>query len=202
MLELRNFKEDEILIFDDLIDNELSDKICKEVTSNTFNWFVSEGPYSVNKKLNDEMKDDNTFEYYQFSHNFITPEGKKNSIKFDLIVDIVKVLQNHFKCEFYFNRIKANLQTSFDTNLLYNTPHQDQEDKNRDHIVAIYYINDSDGKTYIFENTHTPWKIKKVIDSKKGRIIMFNGKHFHSGSHPKTGIRLLINFNIVGVENF
>jgi hypothetical protein len=200
MLGLLGIDKDEILVIDNLFEKSITDKIFKEFKSDTFNWFLSEGSYTVTEKLYDELKDENTFEYYQLSHNFITEDGKKNSIKFDLIVNIVEILQKHFKCQFYFNKIKANLQTKFDTELLYNTPHQDQKD--RDHIVVIYYVNDSDGKTFIFENNFSPWKIKKTIESKKGRIVMFDGKYFHSGSHPKNEIRFVINFNIVGVENF
>ena len=204
MLDFKYLNEnnDHILVMDNLIDDVTSENIKQELVKDTFNWFISEGPLTVSKELYEKNSDDKTFDYYQFSHNFIKDDGSLNSVKIDLIKILVEKLQTHFKCEFRFNRIKANLQTEYQTNLVYNTAHRDQYDANRDHIVVIYYVNDSDGKTFIFDNDERPWTIKKEIESKQGRFLIFNGKHHHSGNHPKKGIRMVINFNIVGVENF
>jgi hypothetical protein len=75
---------------------------------------------------------------------------------------------------------------------LHNTPHCDNL---FDHTVILYYVNDSDGKTYFYENQDKPEKITKIVDSKKGRIVIFNGKHLHCGSHPRENYRIVINFN-------
>ena len=39
-------------------------------------------------------------------------------------------------------------------------------------------------------------KIKKTIKPKQGRIVIFDGSYWHSGSQPKKNIRCIINTDI------
>ena len=78
-----------------------------------------------------------------------------------------------------------------------NFPHVDAE---YPHDVLLYYINDSDGDTIIFNEKKgfcgTP-TIKQTIKPKKGRLVMFNGHHLHAGELPRTNEkRLVLNINI------
>lgn len=82
-----------------------------------------------------------------------------------------------------------------------------------DHIVLIYYINDSTGDTYIynnkngnnaqtlianFENIDTQsYSLIKKVSPKMGRCVVFNGNLAHHGSYPLTTDRFIINFNFV-----
>ena len=61
------------------------------------------------------------------------------------------------------------------------------------HLVCLYYINDSDGDTFLFDKTSkdTPTILKttkleviKTITPKKGRVVLFNGNRYHSSSGP------------------
>jgi hypothetical protein len=90
-------------------------------------------------------------------------------------------------------RIKSNLQTpeknSFEEN--YTTPHHDF---NFEHYVLLYYINDSDGSTVIF-NKHN--EIEEKINPKKGRFLLFKGSLLHSSSSPiNSRFRAVVNFNL------
>ncbi len=58
---------------------------------------------------------------------------------------------------------------------------------NVDHLVMLYYINDSDGET-ILRNVG---KIKP----KKGRIVIFDGSILHKAKYPVKGYRCILNFN-------
>ena len=70
-------------------------------------------------------------------------------------------------------------------------------------FTAIYYLNDSDGDTIIFnEKTMDPFlngeelSIKKRINNKKGRFVMFNQDYLHAGMLPiNSDYRVVINFN-------
>jgi hypothetical protein len=71
----------------------------------------------------------------------------------------------------------------------------------KDYITAIYYVNDNDGDTYIFnekyeQRTYKELTVKKVVSPKKGRMVLFKGNHLHSGNYPiQDKPRIVINFN-------
>jgi hypothetical protein len=79
------------------------------------------------------------------------------------------------------------------------------------HMVCIYYVNDSDGDTvifnkqsgnYVFDTQLKELKpndlpILQTITPKKGRCVIFNGKFFHASTQPTTGVRCIINFNFI-----
>lgn len=80
------------------------------------------------------------------------------------------------------------------------------------HWVAIYYVNDSDGDTYIFNEINdnydsgiedvkliekNKFTIKKRITPKKGKVLLFEGKYYHTSSWPKKNkYRTVININL------
>jgi hypothetical protein len=76
-------------------------------------------------------------------------------------------------------------------------------DMNEDGFTAIYYLNDSDGDTLIFnEKTMEPFlngeelSIKQRVKNKRGRLVMFNQDYLHAGMLPiKSDYRIVINFN-------
>jgi len=71
--------------------------------------------------------------------------------------------------------------------------HRDTE---ADHLVFLYYVTNSEGPTKIYSHTSEYDDEKTVlhtIEPKKGRCLLFNGKHFHSSSTPERTTRLVLN---------
>jgi len=80
-----------------------------------------------------------------------------------------------------------------------------------DHYVCIYYVNDSDGDTVIFNKTlnrafddpltkemnPNDLPVLQTVTPKKGRCVIFNGKFYHASTQPTTGMRCIINFNFI-----
>jgi len=70
-------------------------------------------------------------------------------------------------------------------------------------ISAIYYANDSDGDTVIFNERYdsedlSNLTVKKTITPQRGRLVVFDGNLLHSSNTPRTSdIRIVINFNII-----
>ncbi len=70
-------------------------------------------------------------------------------------------------------------------------------------ITGIYYINDSDGGTVIFNESgnepirnHQEISVKQVIKNKRGRLVIFDQNSLHAGCPPiLSNKRLVINFN-------
>ena len=69
-------------------------------------------------------------------------------------------------------------------------PHTDSSD---DHLVALYYVNNSDGNTIFYDSADNPTGIE--IEPKKGRLLIFDGKMRHGAGVPKFSPRCVINYN-------
>ena len=78
-----------------------------------------------------------------------------------------------------------------------------------EHLVVLYYVNDTDGDTFIFDKKtdykNIKWasvinenelNIVERISPKKGRVLIFDGNRYHSSSGPTEDIRCIINFDI------
>ena len=73
--------------------------------------------------------------------------------------------------------------------------HQDYTDN---HFTAIYYLNDSDGPTNIYNETEPSdnYTFDKIVSPVANRLVGFNGKQMHAGYSPsKHQCRILINAN-------
>jgi hypothetical protein len=80
-------------------------------------------------------------------------------------------------------------------------------DLGQKHLNILYYVFDADGDTVIFENMYHPndikvpepneLKVKKKVTPKQGRVVIFDGYHWHTGTQPKKGMRCIINSNVL-----
>jgi hypothetical protein len=106
-------------------------------------------------------------------------------------------------------KVRADM-TMFSKDKTIHVPHidllQDVDGVSNNHISAIFYVNDSDGDTVIFnERKHTTedltpnindLTIKERITPKQNRFVMFSGSHIHTGHSPSNHKnRILINAN-------
>jgi ectoine hydroxylase-related dioxygenase (phytanoyl-CoA dioxygenase family) len=76
------------------------------------------------------------------------------------------------------------------------------------HFVFLYYVNNSDGETILFDKRHTygnsqflvhgqkPNPLEKITPQ-KGRVLIFDGLTYHAAGIPKENNRCVINFNII-----
>ena len=198
-----------IIIDDNLIPENLQDTIEKVLTDSYFPWYLSEFKQSTCPAfLVDHFKNitPNIFENFQFVHQFII-DGNYNSEHIDLMLLVTKIAQEKYNLPLAVNRIKANLCTlSSETNRnLHQTPHIDNLSP---HTVMIYYVNDSDGDTFLFNeyfdrqnllNINT-LSVLKRIKPKKGRCIIFDGFQLHAGAYPIThNKRIVVNFNFLQI---
>ena len=100
-------------------------------------------------------------------------------------------------------KLKSNLQvpTPNPNKHLHNTPHIDIEDNIPNAYTLIYYVNNSDGDTIIFNEIYnrSPNKnftISQRIPPKMGKAVIFPIHQFHCGSNPiNTRARIIINYN-------
>lgn len=197
LLKLKKYK-----IFDNILSLEHQNVIEQLLLSQQFSWYFSENT----SKLDDNFEyhhylNKNVKEYFQFTHVFFNCDlenlsSTKNSNHADIILNILDIFKvkndlNYIKIL----RVKANLQTynknSSENN--YTAPHHDFH--NLKHYVLLYYVNDSDGDTFLFDEK---LNIIERITPKKGRFLLFDGDVLHASSTPiNTDKRVIINFNLL-----
>ena len=184
---------DEILIIDDIIPKSYQDSLEQIIFGQDFSWFLEK----------DITRGGDEFNNYGFKHTFKFENGNIVSNFFNFITPIVFSALEKSNTNFY-NIIKARafLQTSKNNDNTHNIPHVDLS---YEHLVFLYYVNDSDGDTFIFEETlkDTPnpkkdykFNLKQLVSPRKGRGLLFNGNRYHASSKPTKVPRCVINFDL------
>ena len=149
-----------------------------------------------------------------FNH-FFYEQNKATSSFFETVYPIVMSLTSQVK-DLPINRLirmRGNLTLANQSkNLEQFMPHIDSFFP---HYVAIYYVNDSDGDTILFNETNDdydsgdkdinmiktgPFSIKHRVTPKQGKLLLFPGNRYHTASFCKdTDFRCLININLGSV---
>ncbi len=106
-------------------------------------------------------------------------------------------------------RIRVGLFTKTPSDARHHNPHVDYGEPHR---TAVYYVNDADGDTFIFDQTlddvsveasgrhanENRFTISRSISPRKGKMICFDGRHYHASSYPtKASKRIAVTFNFV-----
>ena len=77
------------------------------------------------------------------------------------------------------------------------TPHIDLQ---QEHLVALYYVCDSDGDTIIYNERHEPadkvYTVKQRVTPKQGRMVLFDGSLYHTAEQPEHNVRCVVNYNL------
>lgn len=193
------------LIVDDFLGKSYSDRILDLVAGpqGAFPWsFISSDITDSRQPVtNQDLK-------IGFS-NPLFVDGIPNEF-FPLFLPMLDSIQDHLETKCEFIRLRLALQLKDGSDRPYNTPHVDMYD---DHYTALYYINDSDGDTHLFEQYDLPhagtsfferqhkilvqqYTINQTISPKKNRLLIFDGHQIHASSHPKENpYRIVLNIN-------
>lgn len=81
----------------------------------------------------------------------------------------------------------------------YQMPHVDSDSE---HKVFLYYLNDSDGDTYFFNerfgDNPTSFTVQDTVTPEEGKAVLFDGNIYHAPSAPvKSPYRAVINIDFV-----
>ena len=199
-----------IKVYDDLLPPALVDRIERTLTGDQFYWYaldnISLGGQEPKREF--EMPE---------GHKYIETSGMTKPLwrdglwydPYDMYM-MSRMIIDYF-CEAedmdinQLIRIKANLLTP-NPNPEYDETsfHYPHIDFYNDHHVLVYYVNDSDGDTIIFDQkwepsndgSIVPLTIKQRIAPKRGRIAYFNGRYYHTSTNPMHhSERIILNLN-------
>lgn len=195
-----------VLIIDNCISEDDQNLIESIFGSNSFPWYYSDSANWGNQKEFTEgllslgqlpnVVDTPQFIHYVYNSEQIWSEH----VPLDLCIKIISAIPYTIK---KLLRIKSNLTyryEDFKKNST-GTPHIDFIENSL--ITAIYYVNDSDGDTIIYNEIYedrifTELTISQIIKPKKGRLIVFDGRRIHSGASPIVNDkRVVINFDFI-----
>ena len=200
-------------VIDNLVPLHFQNYLYKKYTKNYF-WGLygleagtSYNSTSIKNLLIDKDNNikSNIQEHFQFSNLILdTPKNHYNSEGTELFY-LFHYLQ--ISLNYTYNilptRLKINLQTTQPNKnpQSHNTPHIDMFPPRDNSYTLIYYVNNSDGDTIIFNEKYEghPTKnftISRKISPRKGRAILFPTNQFHCGTPPSENRgRIVANLN-------
>lgn len=195
------------MIIDDLLPPTFTEEILHTLTMPEFDWHYRKSiSYGDDEKVIKEFiqNDSMILESSAFSHRFYY-EGKKLSQYCDFIRPILYFVEDKTSIKpKNIQRMRAvfTLKDSLNSDK-YNVPHVDLPFP---HKTLIYYLNDSDSGTILFKEKYdsktncidtSKKTVDKIVNAKKGRILIFDGLTYHTGVIPKSQDKILININFV-----
>lgn len=186
-----------MLILDDVVSVEKQKQLENIILDNTnFPWGFCRSAnfgssYDHELKKNNPLYDSGKFLNWPnvidtFSFNHALYNDGVYSQYYPAFMDILKKLDIKTLIRFKLNITTFDPRCNSDT---HGYPHTDMSAANiSNYKTAIYYINDCDGDTFIFnekfKDTFDKFTIKHRVTPKRGRMVIFDGDHFHAGSTP------------------
>lgn len=147
---------------------------------------------------------------FGFSSAIYSPKmgWQTNEKLFAILQPMIKKMMEIFPIPLEIYRVRGGLMTrQRQTGLNY--PHTDYF---QPHYTFLYYVNDSDGDTFLFnekvdykDTDHkmpTKFTLMDRVAPKKGDAIIFNGLLYHCSSTPENhDSRIAININLFPINN-
>lgn len=193
------------------IDNFLKPKILEKnlinfVTGRSIPWtFFNSINYGDDFDASTFLTHDNKIiETQGFSHSFYSLVNKNEVIQsdgFQYVSHIIPFIKKFSDENFKLLSLRAVCTGPRpDLKGFYNLPHVDLV---MPHKTLIYYCNDNDGDTIIFEEKFnkdfdfSKKTVCKKIIPKAGKAVLFDGLRYHTGSFSTKNMRILLNCNFI-----
>lgn len=195
----------DIIEIENVIPKDYQDHLLKLMTGFEFPWV-----FNPNMVSGDQCFVGQENNLAGFNH-FFYEKGEAKSPYFQLIYPLVLTLTSQTGVSFNrLIRMRANLTMPNKVSTLeHHMPHIDSFFP---HWNAIYYVNSSDGETVIFNETNDTYDpgqddiirikenkftVKKRVEAKQGKVLIFPGKYYHSSSFARESkFRCVINMNL------
>ena len=191
---------DKIYVFDDIISKDYQNKIKSILVGETryndddFPWYYIDDITSAGDYENQKRG--------AFGHDYVHyEEGIESDFHF-LFIDLIKnscsklnikevdVLQGRSFLQLPTNIKKEDVDT----------PHTDMSVQ---HFVMLYYVCDSDGDTIIYNEKVISEKgltVQKKVTPKQGRVVLFDGRLYHTAEQPNENKRCIVNYDLVDLS--
>jgi len=200
-------------IIDDIIPIDFQNKIDSIINKPDFPWYFL-NTINIDPK-NKGYSDDLITDAPGLTHLVYDPDiDDKSSYFYDDIVPILSYLENSINNKIdkiKRIRIRRTIQTPGHNENKYTPGHVDLNTYSQ-YYSLVYYVDDSDGDTILFDSKfnemtdtilYDKQKILTRVSPKKGRGFFFDGKIFHAGNCPINFTkRTVINFDFTLKKNY
>ena len=200
---------DNIYVFDDIIEKPYQELIKETLLGGDKPPTVGEPDQDFAWYYTSDITDadhDGPFQgRFGFGHEYVTAEEGINCKFHNLVFGLIKNSCKKLKIK-KIDILQGRSFLSTPTNIPkddVDTPHVDMV---APHFVMLYYVCDSDGDTIIynektkFDGCHPDYKmnytIKKKVSPKQGRVVLFDGRHFHTAEQPNHNLRCIVNYDL------
>lgn len=190
-----------MIISDNILSPQVFNCLCNEVFSHSVPWYHTSTSFGDNS---------NTLHDHSFFHMPIS-DGQLNSQLGQYCYMSLLIMLDKLNVKIdQVDRARLGLLEPKLVGKYVNRPHID---KSEDHYVGLLYLNDSDGETIIYNekydvssgadvtefyenNLQKNLTIRKKVECKANRFVMFDGLHYHSSTCPtNVSKRIALNFN-------
>lgn len=186
----------------DVIPIDYQKHIESQVTSMKFPWYFNPNMVSDEEVLRDEFGN-----IMGFNH-FLYEENKSQSPFFDIMYPLILSITSKIEINFQkVERMRFNL--TFQNKTAHAPWHLPHIDSYFPHWNAIYYINDCDGDTVIFNETNKEFNrdleevkrpdftVKHRCTPERGKLLVFPGHYYHASSFTRNSkFRCVLNINL------
>jgi hypothetical protein len=200
---------DQIIVFDELIPKQLQESIKLTIDGDqSFPWYMVKK--IGHSRLNVEYQNSKTVDGSGFYHS-VVDDGEVISKYYDYFKQLMFFFTDKTGIEvdkLIRVRLRLTNQQKGHTHETYGPVHVDFTKYSFPYYTLLYYIDDSDGDTMLFENvwdgnksSYDPGKIAdpKIAyrqTPKQGCGLLFNGHRYHAGNYPiDFQTRVVINFD-------
>jgi len=201
---------DQIIVFDELIPKTFQESILKTVDGKSiFPWYLLR-KVGHTHSANLEYADPNVIDGGGFYHS-VVDDGEIISKYFDYFRSILYFLNDKTGLvpdKVIRIRLRYTNQQSGHTEETYGPIHVDFTKYDFPYYTLLYYVEDSDGDTFLFDkvfnptiDSYDPENLKNIPvvyrqTPRQGQGLLFNGHRYHAGNYPiNYQSRIVINFD-------
>jgi len=171
-------------VIDDAISSGYQDHV-ESIFNSNFSWYFT-------PRISDDVSADQNTGFSHLVFEDTTSYSNHYGVLLPIFFEALNKYKRGLKPEKLI-RIRAGMFIQDQTK----HPHLPHVDFLYEHTTMLYYVNDSDGPTKLYNADKTI--IVKEIHPKKGRVLFFDGLTYHASSSPKNHpSRIVLNYNFSG----
>ena len=188
---------EDIVEIDNFISPRYAEHLKQTVMDAKFPWYFNRDITSPlwfwqQNHLNDSTLEVEESSFTGFMHILWGREGKESDF-YDIFVPLLYSMEEKINMTIAeLVQLRLGLFTLNKNRQPYHVPHVDYQDDGLKY-TAIYYLNDSDGDTYFFNefldpnikrfiNGYDPslFTVAKSVKPKQGKLVLFDGRRYHA----------------------